>query len=428
MLSIATHHAPRVPVELAYPSPPARATRGLKILHVMPTFSLEWGGPVRAVIDLSDAMAGLGHEVDVLTCTDAACPQTWRGNARAGAFPRLITHRPGSLPGPLFTPPQLAPFGPLLERYDVVHFHNIWRPSILQLAPLAEKAGAAYIVSARGMLDDWSMAQKRTKKLAFLALGARRVLERAGWVHCTADAEQAQTRRWIGRGRSAVVPNYMDLRPYVDPAPAAEARRRFDIPDDGVPLVLFLSRIDRKKGVETLIRSSALLHRRGVPHRLIVAGNADPHYLSAMKQLTHDLEMDEVVRFVGMVTGDLKRSLLSAATVFALPSSQENFGFVYFEALACGTPVVTTHCVDTAADLEAGGGALLAELDPEPFSARLEPLLYDPDLARQMGAAGRRWAFKFLSPRPLLARFESLYRTAHERWPRMPDPAPYLPV
>lgn len=416
-----------VEVELPEPQTPARRTRGLKILHVMPTLMLEWGGPVRAVIDLAEAMAAHGHEVDVAACIDSGCPDAWRGRDRGGTFPRLIKYRQGSLPGPLFTPPELARFGPMFERYDVVHFHNIWRPSILQLAPLAERSGASYIVSTRGMLDDWSMAQKRVKKHVFLALGGRRVLERAGWVHCTAEVERRQVRRWIGAGRAAVVPNFMNLRPYVDPAGPGAARRHFDLPDDGVPLVVFLSRVDPKKGVDTLIRSAALLRDRGVEHRLVIAGNADPAYLRAMRELAGDLGIEGAVRFVGMVTGELKQSLLRAARVFALPSNQENFGFVYFEALACGTPVVTTGCVDTAADLAAGGGTLLSMPEPEAFSRQVERLLEDEDLADRMGATGRRWVFRYLSPGPLISQFEDLYRTANERWPRIPDPAPYMP-
>ena len=405
----------------ARPSPPATA-RGLKILHFLPLLRLDQGGPVRAVIDLAEAMAARGHEVDVASCDHADCPEAWRGAHPGSGAPRLVPYRSGSLPGPLFTRRELSRFSRQLERYDVVHFHNIWRPAILQLAPAAERAGASYIVSARGMLDEWPMAQKRLKKRLYLAAGGSRVLPRAGWVHCPAEAARRQAARWIGDGRTAVIPNFMSLRRYVDPPGPEPARRALDLPDDGVPLVLFLSRVVHNKGPDILIRAASILAGRGVSFRVIVAGDGDPQYVADMKALAAGLGLGDRVRFVGMVGGEVKHALLSAATVMALPTCQENFGFVFFEALACGTPVLTSNLVDTAAELEAGGGTLLTDLADEAFAERLGDLLADRGRARMMGAVGRRWVFKYLSPGTLLPRFESLYRTAGERRFRNPEP------
>ncbi len=404
------------------PDPPRSRTRGLKVLHFLPLMRLQMGGPVRAVIDLAESMAARGHEVDVAACDYADCPAHWVRDGAGSDTPRLVRYVPGSLPGPLFTPHQLLRFSRMLERYDAVHFHSIWRPSILQLAPAAERAGSPYIVSARGMLDEWPMEQKRLKKRIYLAMGGSKVLARAGWVHCTAAAEERQAKRWIGNGRAIVIPNFMSLRPFVDPPRPEVALRALDIPDDGVPMVLFLSRVVHNKGPDILIRAASILAARGVLFRVVVAGDGDPKYVADMKALAAGLGLADRVRFVGMVGGELKLSLLSAATVMALPTCQENFGFVFFEALACGTPVLTSNLVDTAAELEAGGGTLLADLSDEAFAERLRDLLSDRERARSRGALGRRWVFKYLSPEPLLKRFESLYQTAGERRFRNPEP------
>jgi len=408
----------------AHPQP---RRRGLKVLHILPAFRLELGGPVRAVIDLSEAMARRGHRVDVASADLSDCPDSWRDPRRTDV-PRLMKYERGSLPGPLFTPTQLTCFTRLLARYDAVHFHHVWSAPILQMAPAAVRAGTPYIVSTRGMLDEWPMAQKSFKKRLYLALGGRKVLSRAGWVHCTAEREREQTERWIGIGRSTVVPNFMDLTPYAEPPGPELARSTLDIPDDGTPLVVFLSRVVHNKGPDVLLRAAGRLARKGRRFRVVIAGGGEPAYMQQMKALAVAEGLEGRVCFAGMVTGHIKSSLLAAATVLAVPTCQENFGFVFFEALACGTPVLTSELVDLASELRSGGGAEICRLDDEQFAQSLDRFVTDAPWAGSMGAAGRRWAFNFLNREPLVDRYEALYQTAGERPYAQPDPMPYAIV
>ncbi len=386
--------------------------RPLRILQFLPQMRLELGGPVRAVIDLAETLAARGHRVDVASCDVLDPPEGWEGPGAGRGIPRLIRYRVGSLPGPLFRRGEIRQFTRILPDYDVIHFHHIWRPSILQLAPEANRLGVPHVISTRGMLDDWPMRQKAVKKRLYLALGGRRVLQSAGWVHCTAERERQQTQKWIGSGRITVIPNFMSLEPYRRVPDPGLARRAFDIPDDGVPLVLFLSRLIHNKGPDIFLRAVSKLARQGLAFRVVVAGDGEPGYVARLKTLATSLGLDRTARFVGTVKGDTKLSLLSASTVMALPTCQENFGFVFFEALACGVPLVTTGCVDTATELEASGGTVLADLTDTAFADALEGILRDPARARAMGERGREWAFGFLEPGPLAERFERMYRTA----------------
>jgi glycosyltransferase involved in cell wall biosynthesis len=115
------------------------------------------------------------------------------------------------------------------------------------------------------------------------------------------------------------------------------------------------------------------------------------------------------VVFPGFVTGQEKVSLYQAADVFVLPTSQENFGFVLFEALAAGTPVVTTRGADTWPELERCGGAVIVPADADAIAEVVGALLDDPERRATMGQCGREWVFGNLDGERVIEAFEQLY-------------------
>jgi glycosyltransferase involved in cell wall biosynthesis len=129
-----------------------------------------------------------------------------------------------------------------------------------------------------------------------------------------------------------------------------------------------------------------------------------------MQSLAEHLRISSIVKFLGPIDGELKRSLYQLADVFALPTSQENFGLVFAEALACATPVITTRHVDLWPELEESGGAVVAERTPTDFARKILGLLHDEKRCQAMGEAGRRWAFSYLNPATIRVRFEQMYR------------------
>jgi glycosyltransferase involved in cell wall biosynthesis len=164
-----------------------------------------------------------------------------------------------------------------------------------------------------------------------------------------------------------------------------------------------------------LLKAVALLrvHRPNV--RLTVAGPGDPKYVAYLKELAQQLELGEAAEFPGLVAGSAKAELFAAADVFALPTHQENFGRVLYEALLCGTPIVTTKGADTWRELEASGGAVITERQPESIADALASLLADPVRCTSMGASGRRWAQAELDPETLGRRYELLYESTFAR-------------
>lgn len=383
----------------------------MKILHYLPSFRLQRGGPVRAVLDLASNLVSRGHGVTLLTCEYGDIPAAW---AEEGAGrPRVVLmDQPETFNGPIGR----AYRGVIAREVgwsDVVHVHGVWNYSNVQLAGTARAQGKPYIVSLRGMLDDWSMEQKALKKRVFHFLIYKKLLERAAAVHCTAQAELDQSKKWFPRGRGIVVANLLDLGPFRAPPGPGLAREKFAVLGNGKRNVLFLSRLHYKKGAEVLIGAAALLRGSGgVACNFILAGEGDESYVRTLKELAADRGVAQDVHFVGHVSGALKVSLYQAADIFALPTSQENFGFVFPEALASGTPVVTTKGVDIWGELLAGGGAAIVERTQEAFAHEIAAILGDEVRLERMRAASRPFVFATYDEGVLMDQFERMYAEA----------------
>jgi glycosyltransferase involved in cell wall biosynthesis len=179
--------------------------------------------------------------------------------------------------------------------------------------------------------------------------------------------------------------------------------------DRSKPKVLFLSRVHYKKGVDRLIKASAILAQRGVEHQLVLAGTGDEAYENEMKTLAAAEGIRESAYFLGFASGAPKISLIQACDLFALPTSQENFGFVFFEALASGTPVVTTKGTDTWPEIEQSGGGKIVDNTPEAFADAIEELLSRPEQVGTMGQEGRDWALSAFELERIANDYHSLY-------------------
>lgn len=379
----------------------------MNILHYLPSFRLQRGGPVRAVLDLASGLVRRGHRVTLLTCDYGDIPKAWaEGSA---AHPRVVeVSQPEIVNGPIASVHR-AVLKAEVNASNVVHVHGVWNYSNVQMANLARAAGKPYLVSLRGMLDDWSMEQKALKKRVFHFLIYKALLERAAAVHCTAQAELNQSKKWFPRGRGVVIANLLDLQPFRTPPGPGLARERFAVLTNGRKNVLFLSRLHYKKGVEVLIAAAGLLNGRGIKYNFILAGDGEEGYVRELKANAVAMGVQDDIHFVGHVAGDLKISLYQAADIFALPTSQENFGFVFPEALASGTPVITTKGVDIWGELKSGGGASIVDRTAEAFATEIEAILTDDQRMEKMRAAARPFVFTEYDENRLMDMFEEMY-------------------
>jgi glycosyltransferase involved in cell wall biosynthesis len=340
----------------------------VKILHVVPTYlpATRYGGPIVSVHGLCRALAARGHDVNVFT--------TNVDGAGTSDVPLGVAVYLDNVKVHYFASPfRRLYYSPAMRRalrgagdFDVVHLHSVFLWPTYAAARAARKAGRPYVVSPRGMLVPELIARKSSlAKRAWIRLIEERTFMHSSVVHFTSQREREDARRTgIPIPGAVIIPNGVEL----------SLDRQFERGND----LLFIGRINWKKGLDRLIEAMRLLPEA----RLTIAGNDEENYRATLPHADN-------VRFVGPVSGDAKDELLRRAAAVVLPSHSENFGNVVLEAMAVGAPVVVTPEVGLAAEVERSGAGVVTPNDPPTLAAALRELLADPIRRAEMGRRGR---------------------------------------
>jgi len=213
------------------------------------------------------------------------------------------------------------------EKPHLVHINGIWSPQNWGFQKIAQELGIKVVLSPHGMLEPWILAQNAWKKKLGLFLYQKKAIQRAEYLHATAQMEADSIRALGFKNPICIIPNGIDLSDV-----------KMNKTDYGTGKMVFLSRIHPKKGIELLIKAWRNTNTNG--WTLEIAGNGDNDYIEKLIQSAQDLKN---VNFVGAKYGEDKWDFLRSADVMVLPTHSENFGIVVAEALAVGVPVITTE-------------------------------------------------------------------------------------
>jgi glycosyltransferase involved in cell wall biosynthesis len=292
------------------------------------------------------------------------------------------------------------------KEYDVVHIHALFSYVSVVAAVCAGLAGVPYIVRPLGTLSRWGMRNRRRwlKRLSFRMIESR-ILRGAAGVHYTSEQEAVEAERLGVRHHRHVIPNPVDL----PAAPEGRGAYRAAHPElDGRTIVLFLSRLDPKKGLDLLLPAFALVRAQHPEAILVVAGEGEPAFVSSLKRRASRLCPDAGIIWTGHLSGDNKRDLLADADVFVLPSYSENFGVAVVEAMGAGVPVIVSDQVGIHREISRAEAGIVVECSVEQLASALAKAVHDAPLRTRMGANAAGLARQF-SPHLVARRFTELY-------------------
>ncbi|OKH22754.1 glycosyl transferase group 1 [Hydrococcus rivularis NIES-593] len=387
----------------------------MKILQIIPSISLVYGGPSQMVQGLSTALAAEGIDVTILT-TNA--------NGDAGQPPLDV---PIGKPIPQdgyqiiyfpCSPFRRYKFSLGLLRwlakhacdYDLAHIHALFSPVCTAAATIARWQNLPYILRPLGTLDPSDLRKKKQLKQLYGLLLERPNLAGAAGIHFTTQEECKISERFGIQTKDLVIPLGVSL-PENLPS-LGQARQQFGIPDD-LPLLLFMSRIDPKKGLDLLVPALEALLKEGLPFYFVLAGSnpQDPDYEKQIRESVQASELSSCSTVTGFVSGDFKLALLQDADIFVLPSYYENFGLAVAEAMAAGVPVVISDRVYIWQDVQDAGAGWICSTEVESLTETLRSALETVEERKLRGSNARKLVIERYSWSAIAKQTISVYQS-----------------
>ncbi|MBI2633433.1 MAG: glycosyltransferase [Parcubacteria group bacterium] len=321
----------------------------MKILHVVSSYwpAFEFGGPIQSVHLLNKYL--VKNNIDITVYTTNA-------GLRKKNIPlkkEVVTDRVKIFYFPYygyvhytFSPALFFALKKNVKNFDIIHITGVWNFPVSVAAFWARWYRKPYCISPRGSLMKEPLALRKTLlKKILLARIVRRDFESADIVHFTADAEEKEyLQTGLTFRKSVIIPNGFEPTVFKNAHDQKSFRKKWGITENQ-KIILFLGRLNWKKGFDTLIPSFARIIQKIPSALLVIAGGTDENYKKTINQLIKKYNVHTSVVFTGMLTGEDKVAAFQESDVFALPTYSENFGMAVVEAMYYKLPIIITEKV-----------------------------------------------------------------------------------
>ena len=305
----------------------------------------------------------------------------------------------------------------LAEKFDIIQMQSMWAKSYHQVAQIARKHNIPYLITPRGMLEPWSLSQKKWKKKLALMLYQMKDLQKAVCIFTTAEMEAKHVRDLGVKVPMSVIPNGIETDGYACRTSIEGVKKQ----------ILFLSRVHVKKGIELLIDAFSMLRAESLEFRdwsVVIVGNGEADYIESLKMKVKSMDLEDCIKILPPMFGEAKTRLYQESSLFCLPSYSENFGMVIAEAMSCGVPAITTNgtpwqllngdCTTMGASLDKLGNdkrtGWCIELSVENLVKTLrEAMSMDSAALYEMGQRGSRMINENFNYRSVAKKTKDLY-------------------
>ena len=335
------------------------------------------GGVNDHVGSLYRVLRARGHDVRIITSSHGLQKASEGDIIRVGKGFSVPFN--GSMGTITLSPTYLAQMRAILERerFDVLHYHEPFVPFLsLVTLTLSTSVNIGTFHAFGGLSISYEF-------------GKRMLGHYAGKLHGRIAVSPA-ARHFISRyfpGEYKIVPNGVEPGRYQRAVPIARYR-------DGVPNILFVGRMEPRKGLIHLLRAFRKLQRDGVRARLLLVGTGPGEREARRYVLTRQLEN---VEFLGRVPEGQKAQLFKTADIYVSPATgRESFGIVLLEAMSAGAPIICSDIHGYRGVVRRDRDGLLVEPgNADALAASMRRLIDDPQLRAQLSRAGEERAQLF---------------------------------
>ncbi len=253
---------------------------------------------------------------------------------------------------------------------------------------LESKWKCPLVLSPHGSLEPYALTISPRKKALASLLYERRNFQTASCLWALSKQEEASIRAYGYAGRVEVIPNGVNPAIACDAVEIADFRTKHNLAPDS-RVLLFLSRIARKKNLPLLLRTFARNVRLRPEWVLLIAGSDEGGHIHEVRALVRELGIQKSVRMIGQVLGKDKACAFSSASVFVLPSHSEGLPIAVLEAMEYGKPVLVTDGWTLPVTTSATFGWRVSVSENEFGAMLLEAMSTPEEGLAKMGRVGR---------------------------------------
>ncbi len=370
----------------------------MKIGLVCPYNITKHGGVLEVVLALEEGLIELGHDVKIITPKprNHELPDQpnviFMGNSTDFRSPASTTTQVSSTDDGEKIDAILAK-----EKFDILHFHEPWVPLLSR--QLLQRSTSVNIATFHSKVPEALMTRTVIRVVTPYLRSVMKYLHELTAVSPSGAAYAAG----LTDEPITIIPNGIDLVKYKSSKPTVKKK-------ENERSILFIGRLERRKGVKYLLRAFQLFSQDNPDVKLIIAGDGPER--EKLELLTEDLKLKNV-SFLGYISEELKLQLLAEADIFCSPAIfGESFGIVLLEAMAMGTVVVAGNNSGYT-DLMQGTGAM-SIVNPEDtaeFARRLETLIYEKELREIWKKWAKQYVKQYNYPN-VVKQYEVFYRHA----------------
>lgn len=362
----------------------------MKIGLVCPYNIFKGGGVQECVLAMQKQLGARGHDVHIITPTPRAVPEEIPENI-------VLLGSSTDFKSPFHTTTQVSVSVKIDvlqktlddHKFDILHFHEPWVPIVSR--QILAKSGAKNVATFHAKLPDTIMSRTIEKVITPYTKSILKYLDSYTAVS-DAAAEYVKT---LTDEQINIIPNGIDLSRYAPGKPTHTDKN-----------ILYIGRLEKRKGVKHLISAFRNLSQIHPDVSLVIAGDGPDR--DKLEELAYDLPK---IKFVGYISDAKKLQLLSDATVFCSPALfGESFGIVLLEAMACNVPTLAGDNPGYRSVLEPQADvSLVNPKHIQEFSQKLEALLFDQGLRKKWQQWAQQYVTQFAYDK-VVDQYEALYR------------------
>lgn len=271
--------------------------------------------------------------------------------------------------------------------FDIAFIHSIWGIINIEASRIFRHLRIPYSIWPHGSLDPFDLQKKKYLKKILGPILVRPMLNNSKEIICTTKLESERLERYGSKDKTMVLP--LPINPPSTQGDRERFRKKYLLNSDDFVL-LFLSRIDYKKGLNLLIPSLNRISSNHPNIKLIIAGPDTNGYKRNVCAWIRKYKIENRVILSGFLSGQDKLDAFAGSECFVLPSMNENFGIAIVEALSAGLPVLISDHVYIWKEIIKGGGGWVCNYSIDSLSDAIKMILSTPsDLIKKKESAKR---------------------------------------